>query len=100
MWIHRKAHFRNANARPERSKVAATVYYIPDTAEPPPRQGWDERCPLCSAPIRVGKPARGGTAVSELLASGALVPHACFDRLRGKRAGDDTLDLFAWSPPG
>ena len=63
MWIHRKEHFRNASSAPERSKVAATVYYRPDTAEPPPRQGWDERCPHCDAPIRVMKPERGGTAV-------------------------------------
>jgi hypothetical protein len=98
MWIHRKEHFRNASDRPERSKVAATVYYLPDTAEPPPRQGWDERCPHCDAPIRVMKPERGGTAVSEVLPSGRLIPHPCFDRLRGKRASDETLDLFEWFP--
>jgi len=99
MWIHRKEHFRNASAGPERSKVAATVYYLPDTAEPPPRQGWDERCPHCDAPIRVMKPERGGTAVTEVLPSGRLIPHPCFDRLRGKRPSDETLDLFAdWKP--
>lgn len=99
MWIHRKEHFRNAGAGPERAKVAATVYFRPDTAEPPPRQGWDERCPHCEAPIRVMKPERGGTAVSEVLASGRLIPHPCFDRLRGKRASDETLDLFFdWNP--
>lgn len=98
MWIHRKEHFRNASGAPERSKVAATVYYLPDTAEPPPRQGWDERCPHCSVPIRVSKPSRGGTAVSEILPSGAMIPHPCFDRLRGKRPSDETLDLFEWNP--
>ena len=59
MWIHRKEHFRNASGAPERSRVAATVYYLPDTAESLPRQGWDERCPHCSAAIRVSRP---GTA--------------------------------------
>ena len=94
MWIHRKEHFRNASDRPERSKVAATVYFRPDTAEPPPPQGWDERCPQCSAAIRVSRPRHGGTAVSEVLPSGALIPHPCFDRLRGKRASEETMDLF------
>ena len=94
MWIHRKEHFRNASDRPERSKVAATVYFRPDTAEPPPPQGWDERCPQCSAPIRVSRPRHGGTAVSEVLPSGALIPHPCFDRMRGKRASEETMDLF------
>jgi len=97
MWIHRKEHFRNASAGPERSKVVATVYYLPDTAEPPPRQGWDERCPHCGAPIRVMRPQRGGTAVCEALPSGRLLPHPCFDRLRGKRPSDETLDLFEWA---
>jgi hypothetical protein len=96
MWVHRKEHFRNASDRPERSKVAATVYYIPDTGDAPPRAGWDERCPHCDAPIRVSKPAKGGTAVSEVLTSGRYIPHPCFDRLRGKRASDETLDLFEW----
>lgn len=98
MWIHRKEHFRNASGAPERSKVAATVYFRPDTAEPPPRQGWDERCPHCDAPIRVSRPQHGGTAISEILPGGQLIPHPCFDRLRGKRASDETLDLFAWNP--
>ncbi len=97
MWIHRTDHFRNASAGPERSKVAATVYYLPDTNAPPPPRGWEEACPHCGAPIRVGKPARGGTAVSELLPSGLMIPHPCFDRLRGKRPSDETLDLFAWA---
>lgn len=96
MWVHRREHFRNASDRPERSKVAATVYFVPDTGEPAPKQGWDERCPHCGVAIRVSKPANGGTAVSEVLASGRLIPHPCFDRLRGKRASDETLDLFEW----
>lgn len=94
MWIHRKEHFRNASYRPERSKVAATVYFLPDTKEPPPRQGWEEACPHCGAPIRVMKPRHGGTAVCEALPSGRLIPHPCFDRLRGKHPSDETLDLF------
>ena len=49
MWIHRKEHFRNASSAPERSKVAATVYFRPDTAEGPPRQGWDERVVVVKA---------------------------------------------------
>lgn len=98
MWIHRKEHFRNASGAPERSKVAATVYYLPDTKEPPPRHGWEENCPLCGAHIRVSRPAHGGTAVSEILPSGAMIPHPCFDRLRGKRPSDETLDLFEWNP--
>ena len=96
MWIHRKEHFRNASERPERSKVAATVYFLPDTKEVPPRQGWEEACPHCGAAIRVMKPRHGGTAVSEALPSGRLIPHPCFDRLRGKRPSDETLDLFEW----
>lgn len=60
---------------------------------------WDERCPHCSAAIRVSRPRHGGTAISEILPSGRLIPHPCFDRLRGKRAGRETLDLFFdWSP--
>ena len=98
MWIHRKEHFRNAGTGPERAKVAATVYFRPDTAEGPPPQGWDERCPQCGAPVRVSRPRHGGTAISEVLPSGALIPHPSFDRLRGKRASDETLDLFAWTP--
>ena len=98
MWIHRKEHFRNAGTGPERAKVAATVYFRPDTAEPPPARGWDERCPHCDAPIRVSRPQHGGTAVSEVLRSGQMIPHPCFDRLRGKRASDETLDLFEWNP--
>ena len=62
-------------------------------------QAWDERCPHCSAAIRVSRPRHGGTAISEVLPSGRLIPHPCFDRLRGKRAGRETLDLFFdWSP--
>ncbi len=98
MWIRRKEHFRNASASPERSRVAATIYFRPDGREAPPPQGWAEACPVCGAPVRVGKPAKGGTAVSEVLPSGALIPHPCFERLKGKRAGGDTLDLFAWQP--
>lgn len=98
MWVHRREHFRNASAGPERSKVAATVYFIPDTGEAPPRQGWEECCPLCGAPIRVSKPSQGGTAVSEVLPSGRYIPHPCFDRMKGKRASDETLDLFEWEP--
>jgi hypothetical protein len=99
MWIRRKEHFRNAGRSPERSRVAATVYYLPDTDEPPPARGWDERCPHCSAAIRVSRPRHGGTAIREILPSGRLIPHPCFDRLRGKRAGRETLDLFFdWSP--
>jgi hypothetical protein len=97
MWIRRKEHFRNAGTGPERAKVAATVYFRPDTAEPPPARGWDERCPHCDAPIRVSRPQHGGTAVSEILSSGRLIPHPCFDRMRGKRASDETLDLFEWA---
>jgi len=97
MWIRRKEHFRNAGTGPERAKVAATVYFRPDTAEPPPARGWDERCPHCDAPIRVSRPQHGGTAVSEILSSGRLIPHPCFDRMRGKRASDETLDLFEWT---
>jgi len=97
MWIRRKELFRNASGAPERSKVAATVCYLPDTAEPPPARGWDERCPHCGAPIRVSKPARGGTAISEVLPGGALIPHPCFDRLRAKRPSDATLELFGWA---
>ena len=82
MWVHRREHFRNASDRPERSKVAATVLFIPDITR--------------DAPIRVSKPAHGGTAVSEVLASGGCIPHPCFDRLRGKRASDEMLDLFEW----
>ena len=97
MWIHRKEHFRNAGTGPERAKVAATVYFRPDTAEPPSARGWDERCPHCDAPIRVSRPQHGGTAVSEVLRSGQMIPHPCFDRLRGKRPSDETLDLFEWA---
>ncbi len=97
MWIHRKEHFRNAGTGPERAKVAATVFFRPDTAEPPPARGWDERCPHCDAPIRVSRPQHGGTAVSEVLRSGQMIPHPCFDRLRGKRPSDETLDLFEWA---
>ncbi|KCZ97045.1 hypothetical protein HPO_16755 [Hyphomonas polymorpha PS728] len=99
MWIHRKEHFRNANASPERSRVAATIYYRPDGKDAPPRQGWAENCPVCGAPIRVSKPSHGGTFVSEVLPSGRHIPHPCFDRMKGKRPSDETLDLFEWQPP-
>ncbi|MFN3315138.1 MAG: hypothetical protein ACK46Q_17025 [Hyphomonas sp.] len=96
MWIRRKEHFRNASAGPERSKVSASVYFRPDTRGTVPPQGWDEACPLCGAHIIVSRPAHGGTAISEVLPSGARIPHPCFDRLRGKRASEETLDLFEW----
>ena len=96
MWIRRKEHFRNASARPERSKVSASVYFRPDTRGGAPPQGWAETCPICGAPIVVSRPAHGGTAISEVLPSGAHIPHPCFDRMKGKRASDETLDLFGW----
>ena len=27
-----------------------------------------------------------------------VISSACFDRLRGKRPGDETMDLFEWAP--
>lgn len=97
MWIYRKEHFRNADASEARSRVAATVYFRPDTTAPAPPLGWAEACPHCGAHVRVAKPAQGGTVVSEVLPSGRMIPHPCFDRLRGKRASEETLDLFDWA---
>lgn len=55
MWIHRKEHFRNASSAPERSKVAATVYFRPDTAEAPrPKDGTN------AAPIAAPRSASRG----------------------------------------
>ncbi|OYW85715.1 MAG: hypothetical protein B7Z22_08030 [Hyphomonas sp. 32-62-5] len=48
--------------------------------------------------IRVSKPSHGGTFVSEVLPSGRHIPHPCFDRMKGKRPSDETLDLFEWQP--
>lgn len=99
MWVHRREHLRSTRASAERARVAATIYYRADSAQSPPAQGWPETCPVCGAAIRVCRPAHGGVFISEILPSGRHVAHPCFDRMKGKRPSEETLDLFEWNPP-